>query len=520
MFSKKDVTQIVQHGVSVEQVAAQIEAFKTGFPFMEITRAATLGNGLFPLDETKVEEYATKYENQAKTLKVMKFVPASGAATRMFKQLFDFMNNYTGSEEEFLNILVDRGPESLYYFFENLNQFAFYNDLKAIMYEHELELDSMLEKQQYIDILDFLLTEKGLNYGNLPKGLILFHKYIDFSRTAVEEHMVEGANYCRSANEKVPIHFTVSEQHHQLFIEHINSILPIHEERHGVTYDINFSFQDPSTDTIAVDLENEPFRDENGDLLFRPGGHGALIENLNNIEADLIFVKNIDNIVPDRMKKFTAPYKKTIAGILLSVQETIFKYLNLLDKTDDIDDKKLDSMLRFLEKDLCIVFDEKIKTQPPKKKAQFIKKKLNRPIRVCGMVPNEGEPGGGPFFAVNPDGTQSLHIIESSQFDSNNDAQKEIIQKSTHFNPVDLVCGTKNYKGKKFDLHKFTDQNTGFISQKSQNGRALKALELPGLWNGAMSDWNTIFVQVPIETFNPVKTINDLLREEHRTFEP
>jgi hypothetical protein len=238
------------------------------------------------------------------------------------------------------------------------------------------------------------------------------------------------------------------------------------------------------------------------------------------LDADVIFVKNIDNIVPDRLKKFTTPYKKALAGILMSLQQTIFKYLNLLDKPDDLEDKKLDTMLRFIEKDLCVVFDEKIKTYSAKRKIQFIKKKLNRPIRVCGMVANEGEPGGGPFLAINPDGTQSLQIVESSQFDPNNETQKEIIGKATHFNPVDLVCGTKNYKGKKFDLHKFIDKNTGFISQKSQNGKDLKALELPGLWNGAMSDWNTIFVEVPIETFNPVKTINDLLREEHRTYEP
>lgn len=520
MFSKKDQKQIASHGMTVEQVIAQIEAFKTGFPFLEITGAATLGHGLFHLDDAKVEEYSKKYENGAQTLKVMKFVPASGAATRMFKQLFDFMNNYTGSEEEFLNILVDRGPDSLYYFFENLNQFAFYTDLKAKIYELELDLDVMLEKQQYLQILEFLLTEKGLNYGNLPKGMLMFHKYQDFSRTSLEEHMVEGARYCRPANGIVPIHFTVSPQHHQIFIDHIDQIIPIHEEKHGVQYDISFSFQDPSTDTIAVDLDNKPFREDNGDLLFRPGGHGTLIENLNTIEADLIFVKNIDNIVPDRLKKFTAPYKKALAGILLSLQETIFKHLNLLDDPNGVDEKKLDSMLRFLEKDLCIVFNEKIKAQSSKKKAQFIKKKLNRPIRVCGMVANEGEPGGGPFYAVNADGTQSLHIIESSQFDPNNQVQKEIVQKSTHFNPVDLVCSTKNYKGKKFDLRKFIDKNTGFISQKSKDGRDLKALELPGLWNGAMSDWNTIFVEVPIETFNPVKTINDLLREEHRTYEP
>jgi hypothetical protein len=520
MFSKNDLKQIAEHGMTEDQVMSQIETFKNGFPFLNITAAATTSKGIFALNEDKVEKYTKKYEDELNERKVVKFVPASGAASRMFKQLFDFMNTYTGSEEEFLNILVDRGPGSLYYFFENLNQFAFYNDLKSKMYEVDLELDHMLEHQEYPKILVYLLTSNGLNYGNLPKGLILFHKYSDFSRTSVEEHMVEGADYCKGPDGKVSIHFTVSPDHHASFVEHINKVMPVCENKFDVKFDISFSFQNPATDTIAVDLENNPFREENGDLLFRPGGHGALIENLNNIDADIIFVKNIDNIVPDRLKQFTSPYKKTLAGILLTFQDTIHKYLNALDSPDDLDDKKLDAMLRFIEKDLCVLFDDKVKDYSTKNKIKFIRTKLNRPIRVCGMVANEGEPGGGPYFAVNPDGTQSLHIVESSQFNPNDNVQKEIVMAATHFNPVDLVCGTKDYKGKKFDLYKFIDKNTGFISTKSKGGKDLKALELPGLWNGAMSDWNTIFVEVPIETFNPVKTINDLLREEHRTFEP
>ncbi|MEA3444531.1 MAG: DUF4301 family protein [Bacteroidota bacterium] len=520
MFSKKDLKQISDHGMTVEQVNAQIEAFKTGFPFLKITKAATITKGLFALSDAKTEKYTKKYDKALKKVKVVKFVPASGAATRMFKKLFDFMNSYTGSEEEYLNILVDRGSESIYYFFENLSQFAFYNDLQNKMHELGLEIEGLVKKKEYSEILKILLTEKGLNYGNLPKGLIMFHKYIDFSRTALEEHMVEGANYCNSSNGKVPIHFTISQQHKQIFIDHIKNIQSIHEKKHGVQYDISFSFQDSATDTIAVDPDNKPFRDDNDKLFFRPGGHGALIENLNSIDADIVFVKNIDNIVPDRLKKFTTPYKKALAGILLSLLETIQKYLKALDNADGLDDKKLNSMLRFVEKDLCVVPNKDVEKLPKQKKISYLKLKLNRPIRVCGMVANEGEPGGGPFFAVNPDGTESLHIIESSQFNPDNDTQKELIKNATHFNPVDLVCSIKNYQGKKFDLYKFIDKNTGLISQKSKDGKDLKALELPGLWNGAMSDWNTIFVEVPIETFNPVKAINDLLREEHRTFEP
>ena len=520
MFSKQDLKQIADHGMTTDQVNSQIESFKKGFPLLKITAAATTDNGIMTLDEEKVGRYKAHYEEAAKKLNTLKFVPASGAATRMFKKLFDFVKNYTGSEEEFLNILVDRGPDSLFYFFEHFNQFAFYNDLSEVMYDNDLHLDEMLEHQAYPEILEYLLTEKGLNYGNLPKGLISFHKYLDFSRTSIEEHMVEGADYCKSEEGLVPIHFTISPQHHDIFLDHVERIGKIHEKKQGVRYDISFSFQNPATDTIAVDLKNEPFREENDKLLFRPGGHGALIDNLSKIDADVIFVKNIDNIVPDRLKFCTFRYKKALAGILLKIQEQIFEYLNFLDDSADVTDEKLNEMLTFIESDLCVKYDASVKMASVQDKVSFIRKKLNRPIRVCGMVVNEGEPGGGPFFAVNQDGTSSLQIIEGSQFNPNDEDQKKIVQEATHFNPVDLICGIKDYQGSKFDLHSFIDESTGFISEKSKDGKELKALELPGLWNGAMADWNTIFVEVPIETFNPVKTINDLLREEHRTYEP
>lgn len=261
-------------------------------------------------------------------------------------------------------------------------------------------------------------------------------------------------------------------------------------------------------------MDNTPFRDKNGNLLFRPGGHGALIENLNDVDADVVFVKNIDNVVPDSFKCSTVIWKKVLAGVLVTLQEKIFGYLNLIE-TGKYSHSQIEEMIHFLQNELCIRKPD-IKDLEDAELILYIKSKLLRPIRVCGMVKNVGEPGGGPFLAVNPDGTVSLQVLESSQIDMNDPQKKALFEKGTHFNPVDLVCAVKNHKGEKYNLPDYVDKNTGFISHKSKDGRELKALELPGLWNGAMSNWNTVFVEVPISTFNPVKTVNDLLRPEHQ----
>jgi len=517
MFSAKDKEQINEQGLSVDEVNKQIGAFKKGFPFLEISHPATLKDGLLELNSELTEKYIGIYEKHQKNKRIIKFVPASGAASRMFKNLFEFLNEYHATEEEYLKLLSDRSSDSIYYFFESLSDFAFYEDLRTECFEKSDEsLEQLLEKNEFAKILDFLLGNKHMNYGNMPKGLIKFHKYADFSRTAVEEHLVESANCCVVKNQIVPIHFTVAGEAMNLFKKHLVDIQIIHEEKHGVKYEISYSVQDPSTDTIAVDLKNNPFREKDGSLLFRPGGHGALIRNLNEIDADVIFVKNIDNTVPDRLKDKTTVYKKTLAGILLNLQETIFRYLELLDG-EEPEERMLTRIGNFIEKELHVIPADGFDSLNKKAKIKYFRTKLDRPIRVCGMVLNEGEPGGGPFFALNSDGTKSLQIVESSQIDPSSNEKKEIVNGATHFNPVDLVCGVKNYKGEKFNLPEFTDPATGFISTKSKDGKDLKALEWPGLWNGAMSDWITIFVEVPIETFNPVKIVNDLLREEHRT---
>lgn len=374
------------------------------------------------------------------------------------------------------------------------------------------DITALLSAGSYKAIVRNLLKPEGLNYGSLPKGLLKFHKYEDFSRTPVEEHLQEGYLYARNGGGEVNIHFTVSPEHRALFEELISKRKGEFEKNLPAVYNISFSEQKPSTDTIAVDADNEPFR-ENGQLLFRPGGHGALIENLNDLDADIVFIKNIDNTVPDKYKGTETKYKKILAGVLVETQRKIFEYLRLIDSGKYTHDELLE-ILHFLQNTLNVKNPD-TKLLEDAELVLYLKRKLDRPCRVCGMVRNVGEPGGGPFLAVNSDGTISPQILESSQIDMSDPDKKDMFQKGTHFNPVDIVCSLKDYRGYRFNLKEHVDYNTGFISIKSKNGRELKALELPGLWNGAMSDWNTIFVEVPIKTFNPVKTVNDLLREQH-----
>ncbi|WP_337041424.1 DUF4301 family protein [Emticicia sp. 17c] len=492
MFIEKDLDKIKLRGASLEIIQQQIENFKKGFPYLNVIKAATIGDGIISLSDSKAGKYAKYFDERATKLKLLKFVPASGAATRMFKSLFSAKDE--GKLDKSVNEFLERLPD-----------FAFYHKLIKAIGE---------QTGDYKTVLEYLLTEKGLDYGSLPKGLLDFHRYGKSSRTPIEEHLVEGARYANS-NGKVRLHFTVSPEHKKKFKALIDSVLPKYEEKYSVKYSISFSEQKPSTDTIAVNMDNTPFRTSSEELLFRPAGHGALLENLNEQEADIIFIKNVDNVVPDRLKSKTILYKKALAGLLLEYQEKIFAYLEKL-YNDKVDEKLLAEILDYIEVKLCTLPPEGFGAYSFDAKADYCKRKLNRPIRLCGMVKNVGEPGGGPFWAKDPDNSVSLQVVESAQIDLQNAQQKEIFDKATHFNPVDLICSVKDYKGNKFNLLHFRDPQTGFITQKSQSGKDLKAQELPGLWNGAMSDWNTLFVEVPLITFNPVKTVNDLLRKEHQ----
>lgn len=505
MISKADQALLNKKGISAEQFAEQLKTFQTGFPFLKIEAAATPENNgvLCPTNE-EVAEYIGKWTAFCEQKQnVLKFVPASGAASRMFKDLFSFLSaEYDVPTTDFEKK-----------FFDNIDKFAFYADLDAMCNKnHGSGIAQLIKDGKYKEIVFNLLDFTGMSYGALPKGLLKFHNYDGASRTALEEHLVEGALYA-AADGKVKLHFTVSPDHHALFEALVAECKPVYEAKFGVEYEITFSEQKQSTDTVAADAQNEPFR-ENGALVFRPGGHGALIENLNDIDADIIFIKNIDNVVPDRLKEDTVTYKKLLAGILVDLQNKAFEYLRLID-SGKYTHEQVEEMIRFVQQKLmCRIKD--LKDMEDCELVLYLRKKLNRPMRVCGMVKNVGEPGGGPFYAYNPDGSVSLQILESSQIDMNNADAKSMFENGTHFNPVDLVCAVKNYKGEKFNLPEFVDKNTGFISHKSKNGRELKAMELPGLWNGAMSDWSTVFVEVPLITFNPVKTVNDLLREVHQ----
>ena len=505
MLSPKDLEQIERKGISEQQIEKQLEEFKTGFPFLKLDAAASIGNGIIATSAEDVKRYTEAWNAyKAEGKKIVKFVPASGAASRMFKNMFAFLTaDYDVPTTDFEKT-----------FFDNVVKFAFYPALNAMCEKNEgKNIETLMGEGNYKAVVANLLEAKGLNYGQLPKGLLLFHSYEDGARTPLEEHLVEGALYADSKG-MVHIHYTVSHEHRALFEKKVADTKEKYEKAYNVKYDITFSEQKPSTDTIAVNPDDTPFRNADGSLLFRPGGHGALIENLNEIPADVVFINNIDNVVPDRLKADTVTYKQVIAGVLVSLQEKAFEYLRLLDK-GTYNHEKLEEMIRFVQRDLCCRKHD-IKELEDAELVIYLRSKLNRPMRVCGVVKNVGEPGGGPFLTYNQDGTVSLQILESSQIDKSNTEYMKMFTEGTHFNPVDLVCAVKNYKGEKFNLPDYVDRTTGFISSKSKNGKDLKALELPGLWNGAMSNWNTVFVEVPLSTFNPVKTVNDLLREQHQ----
>ena len=505
MLSERDLKQIADKGISEKQIENQLNEFKTGFPFLRLEAAASVERGIVATTAESRDKYEKCWEQfKAAGNKVVKFVPASGAASRMFKDMFAFVDaEYDKPTTDF---------EKKY--FDNIEKFAFYDELNEACLKNEgKDIPTLLADGNFKAVASQMLRPEGLNYGQLPKGLLLFHKYAEGPRTPMEEHLVEAALYAAS-NGEAHIHFTVSHEHMPLFRQKVADKVDFYSKKYGVKYDISFSEQKPSTDTVAANPDNTPFRNADGSLLFRPGGHGALIENLNEIDADVIFIKNIDNVVPDRLKDETITYKQVIAGVLVSLQQKAFEYLRLLE-AGTYNHDKLEEIIRFVQQDLCCRKAD-IKELEDADLVIYLREKLNRPMRVCGVVKNVGEPGGGPFLTYNQDGTVSLQILESSQIDKNNAEYMEMFTKGTHFNPVDLVCAVKDYKGQPFNLPDFVDRTTGFISSKSKNGKELKALELPGLWNGAMSNWNTVFVEVPLGTLNPVKTVNDLLREQHQ----
>lgn len=517
-FSRKDRDQMKALGIMEQVVNSQLEAFGGPPPFLHLRRPCTIGDGIHTIPEKDLPALIENHKAAAEQGRFLKFVPASGAATRMFESPLWLHTHEPRMGRNEIERRAEAGEGrfvELLTFLNNIDRFAFFDALRDVMAEVGPDIRELLKGERFDEILEYLLTPRGLNCANLPKGLLKFHQYPDESRTAFEEHLVEAAEYVRDGNGICRLHFTVSPEHRDGFERLWGKVGPLYEAKYDGRFQVGFSTQSESTNTIAVDVENRPFRLPDGSIHFRPAGHGALIENLNNLQGDIIFIKNIDNVVPDRLKLTTFTWKKVLAGYLLKAQQRIFSFMERL--VEGIDEEpSLRDALDFVKADLFHPIPEGLALASVREKREFLLSALNRPLRVCGQVTTRGEPGGGPFWVEGKDGTLSMQIVERAQVDPDSFEQQDIWRSATHFNPVDVVCGVRDYRGNPFDLRKYVDPGAIIITKKSQEGRELKALELPGLWNGAMAHWITILVEVPLITFNPVKTINDLLRDEHQ----
>lgn len=512
-FSSSDFVEIYDHGIPFENILKQLKIFKKGVSKSNLISPATINNGILSLSDADFEKKATFFDDNKANFKICKFIPASGAATRMFKFLIAFLNNYDIQKETINSYINRKNDNDLSIFIVAMDKFPFFKAIDKklrIIYPHFDTLDRDHKNYYFIKLL---LSSNYFDFANKPKAVLPFHKYETHIANPIEEHLNECVHYA-ATNKTSNLHFTVSESHLELFEKAIEDVRQKIETESGTEIHISFSYQNRRTDSIVVDIKDNVFRNQKGSFVFRPGGHGALIENLNKIDADIIFIKNIDNVIQNHIDKITL-YKKGLAGILIELQQKVFGYLDAIEK-DQIKKKDIEEIVDFLMQKLCIKMTSDFNKFTFENKISKIKELLDKPIRVCGMVKNEGEAGGGPFWTRNDKGDISLQIVETSQVDLTNKKQKSILEESTHFNPVDLVCSTKNFKGEKYDLTQFVDHNTGFIVEKSAEGKIVKNYELPGLWNGGMSNWLTIFVAVPLITFNPVKTVNDLLKQAHQ----
>ena len=512
-FSSLDFVQIYDKGVSLHNMEQQLNFFRNGIAKSNLVAPATLLNGILELSENDFQEKAFFFDENKDSFNLEKFVPASGAASRMFKFLIAFLNDFD-IEKESMNAYINKKKDTeLSVFIVGLEKFPFFKIVDDKLKEVFSDFQFLDRDRKNYYFIKLLLAKDHFDFANKPKGALPFHNYQNRLVTPVEEHLQECIYYS-SSNNSSNLHFTMSEAHLGQFETIINAIKGAVERNSETIINVSYSFQNKITDTLAVDADNNPFRDENGNLFFRPGGHGTLLENLNNRDADIVFIKNIDNVIQNKIEK-TALYKKALAGILIELQRQIFKYLHAIE-AEEVREESIDEIIFFLEKKLNIKILDAFYQFSFENKIIQLKALLDKPIRVCGMVKNEGEAGGGPFWVKDKYQAISLQIVESSQVDLSDENQKNILNASTHFNPVDLVCGIKNYKNEKFDLAQFVDHNSGFIVEKTTLGKTVKSYELPGLWNGAMANWITIFVQVPLVTFNPVKSVNDLLKAAHQ----
>ena len=514
---KKELLAEIGLLLSPDEIVEQIKIFEKGIPFLKLIKPCKIGNGVIVIPEADQEEYINIFSSALDEGRMMKFVPASGAATRMFKKQLSVLSRFESVKLDRIKDLADKGDDdckSVLEFYNNIHRFAFYNELKKVAKKNGNEFAELISDGNISEIIRLVAEQSGLNYANLPKGCILFHSYADGARTAFEEHLIEAMNYSAGKDKVVKVHFTISPEHEAEIIRLFKSLFEKYSSP-GWKFDVRFSFQSSSTDTVSVSMDNKPFRDENRKIVFRPGGHGALLKNLNDLKADIISIKNIDNIVPDHLKDETYKYKKLLGGYLISLQKKVFEILRLLEN-ENADGSLITSTINFIKDEFEVNLADELKKKPVQEKHQHLFHFLNRPIRVCGMVKKENHPGGSPFWVKGENDEMTKQIVETSQVDVSDSNQSRIFEEATHFNPVDLVCGMKDYKGNYFNLEKFSNPETGLITQKSKDGKELKALELPGLWNGGMYFWLTVFVEVPKITFNPVKEVNDLLKPEHQ----
>jgi hypothetical protein len=514
-LTDKDLTQIENSGISWDSLSAQVDIFRNGVPFINIVRPCSLGDGIIKIKDDQFDYFIKLHEEASKEGRLIKFVPASGAATRMCKDLIFVYNSYSKVTPEILN-KNSHLPEykSVIKTFNNLKKFAFYGDLKKALNKDGHEIDKILTEGKYKIILDYILHERGLNLAEIPKGITKFHKYPNEERSSLEEHVIESIKYIQSIDGRTKIHFTISENNYEEVSKFIFGLSELYKERNN-EIEIDLSSQKQSTNNISIYENSKVVRDDDGNIIFRPGGHGALLENLNDINGDIIFIKNIDNVVPESKLNDTIKFKKLLCGFLIDVQTKIFEFLEKVEsKSVSIDD--VENIISQLAEAINYKLPDNIKQQSPDVQINYLVNQLNRPIRVCGMVKNEGEPGGGPFWVKDSDGSFSCQIVESAQIDLSSEICSDIFQSSSHFNPVDLVCGVRDFKGRNFNLLKYRDLKTSILTSKSFKGRRIKVIELPGLWNGAMAKWFTIFIEVPLSTFNPVKKINDLLKPAHQ----
>ena len=511
MFTQKDLAQIRSLGIDISEIERQINVFRKGIDYVTIVRPAIHGDGIEDLKESEKEAFIQLFGEEGSEYSALRFVPASGAASRMFKTLYESLET---ANKEGDNVLAEK--KEMMEFFKNLPFYPFYQDLEAAALESGIILKEIMDSRKYGEILELILTSRGLNYGALPKGLLKFHAYPEGNRTAIEEHYEEASMYLYDRNKTIHLHFTVSPEHLPMFLQLSELLRAKYLEQMGINVQVDFSVQKPSTDTIAVDKENEPFRLEDGKLLFRPGGHGALIDNLNDLKETLVFIGNIDNVSPDHNKEFRVRHKKLLGGILIHKMKVVHSILKKIDLGEDLDGLR-NEIIALVRSISPVAAQELTQMDDTGEFNHKIYSLLNRPMRVCGMVRNVGEPGGGPFWVINKKGNISKQIVESSQINMEDPKQHALFMAATHFNPVDMVCCLADYNGNAFNLHQYVDPDMAFIAYKSQGGKELKALERPGLWNGSMAGWLTWFVEVPLETFSPVKTVFDLVRSPHLT---